>query len=88
METNLKSVFLLSQLFGAPMLKHSKGKIINVASMLFLQGWDDRGLRGEQGRRGAVDEIACQRMGGAGRERERHCARLHPYQRYVGAHQK
>lgn len=36
--TNLKSVFLLSQLFGAPMLERGSGKIINVASMLSFTG--------------------------------------------------
>jgi len=36
--TNLKAVFLLSQLFGTPMLKRGSGKIINVASMLSFTG--------------------------------------------------
>lgn len=36
--TNLKAVFLLSQLLGAPMLERGTGKIINVASMLSFTG--------------------------------------------------
>src|SRR5579883_1427572 len=37
-DTNLKAVFLLSQLFGVPMLARGSGKIINVASMLSFTG--------------------------------------------------
>jgi 2-deoxy-D-gluconate 3-dehydrogenase len=36
--TNLKGPFLLSQLFGAPMLERGRGKIINIASMLSFTG--------------------------------------------------
>lgn len=36
--TNLKGPFLLSQLFGAPMLERGCGKIINIASMLSFTG--------------------------------------------------
>ncbi|MEN3009255.1 SDR family NAD(P)-dependent oxidoreductase, partial [Pseudothermotoga sp.] len=39
MDVNLKSVFLLSQMFSKYLIEHSKkGKIINVASMLSFQG--------------------------------------------------
>lgn len=39
MDVNLKSVFLLSQMFSKYLIEHGKkGKIINVASMLSFQG--------------------------------------------------
>ncbi len=38
MQVNLKSAFLLSQAAGREMVKHGKGKIINIASMLSFQG--------------------------------------------------
>lgn len=38
MQINLKSAFLLSQATGREMVKHGKGKIINIASMLSFQG--------------------------------------------------
>ena len=38
MQINLKAVFLLSQAAGRVMVKQSKGKIINIASMLSFQG--------------------------------------------------
>ncbi len=37
-QINLKSVFLLSQAAARVMIKHGKGKIINIASMLSFQG--------------------------------------------------
>lgn len=37
-QINLKSVFLLSQAAAREMIKHGKGKIINIASMLSFQG--------------------------------------------------
>jgi len=37
-ETNLSSVFRLSQLVGKHMLAHGRGKIINIASLLTFQG--------------------------------------------------
>jgi 2-dehydro-3-deoxy-D-gluconate 5-dehydrogenase len=37
-DTNLKSVFFLSQAIGRHMIKHGAGKIINIASMLSFQG--------------------------------------------------
>jgi len=38
LQVNLDAVFLMSRLFGAPMCKRGRGKIINVASMLSFQG--------------------------------------------------
>jgi 2-dehydro-3-deoxy-D-gluconate 5-dehydrogenase len=38
MDTNLKSVFFLSQAFARPMLGRGRGKIINIASLLSFQG--------------------------------------------------
>jgi len=38
LETNLSSVFRLSQLAGQHMLAQGRGKIINIASMLTFQG--------------------------------------------------
>lgn len=38
MQVNLKSAFLLSQAAAREMVKHGKGKIINIASMLSFQG--------------------------------------------------
>jgi 2-dehydro-3-deoxy-D-gluconate 5-dehydrogenase len=38
MDTNLKSVFFLSQAFARPMLARGSGKIINIASLLSFQG--------------------------------------------------
>jgi len=38
MDTNLKSVFFLSQAAGRRMIEKGKGRIINVASMLSFQG--------------------------------------------------
>ena len=38
MNTNLKSVFFLSQAFARPMLERGHGKIINIASLLSFQG--------------------------------------------------
>ncbi len=38
MDTNLKSVFFLSQAFARPMLERGHGKIINIASLLSFQG--------------------------------------------------
>lgn len=37
-ETNLRSVFVLCQVFGRPMLERGAGKIINLASLLSFQG--------------------------------------------------
>jgi 2-deoxy-D-gluconate 3-dehydrogenase len=37
-EVNLRAVFQLSQLFGAPMLERGTGSIVNVASLLSFQG--------------------------------------------------
>ncbi len=37
-QVNLKAAFLLSQAAGRVMVKHGKGKIINIASMLSFQG--------------------------------------------------
>ncbi len=38
MDTNLKSVFFLSQAFARPMLARGAGKIVNIASLLSFQG--------------------------------------------------
>ncbi|NKG19897.1 glucose 1-dehydrogenase [Paeniglutamicibacter sp. ANT13_2] len=38
MNVNIRAVFQLCQLFGAPMLERGNGKIINLASMLTFQG--------------------------------------------------
>ena len=38
MDTNLKSVFFLSQAAGRHMIAQEKGKIVNIASMLSFQG--------------------------------------------------
>jgi 2-dehydro-3-deoxy-D-gluconate 5-dehydrogenase len=38
MDTNLKSVFFLSQAFARPMLARGRGKIVNIASLLSFQG--------------------------------------------------
>jgi 2-dehydro-3-deoxy-D-gluconate 5-dehydrogenase len=38
MDTNLKSLFFLSQIAGRHMISQGKGKIINIASMLSFQG--------------------------------------------------
>jgi 2-deoxy-D-gluconate 3-dehydrogenase len=38
LQVNLDAVFLLCRLFGAPMCERGRGKIINVASLLSLQG--------------------------------------------------
>jgi 2-dehydro-3-deoxy-D-gluconate 5-dehydrogenase len=38
MDTNLKSVFFLSQAFARPMLERGRGKIVNIASLLSFQG--------------------------------------------------
>jgi 2-dehydro-3-deoxy-D-gluconate 5-dehydrogenase len=38
MDTNLKSVFFLSQAFARPMLERRAGKIVNIASLLSFQG--------------------------------------------------
>ncbi|MCU1539411.1 MAG: 2-deoxy-D-gluconate 3-dehydrogenase [Arthrobacter sp.] len=38
MNVNLRSVFVLCQTFGRPMLERRDGKIINVASLLSFQG--------------------------------------------------
>ena len=37
-DTNLKSVFFLTQAFARPMLERGRGKVINVASLLSFQG--------------------------------------------------
>ncbi|MGO4445250.1 SDR family oxidoreductase [Mycobacterium sp. 2YAF39] len=38
MNINVRAVFALCQLFGAPMVERGRGKIINLASMLSFQG--------------------------------------------------
>jgi 2-deoxy-D-gluconate 3-dehydrogenase len=38
MDINLRAVFQLCQLFGAPMLERGQGKIVNLASLLSFQG--------------------------------------------------
>ncbi|WP_006246508.1 SDR family oxidoreductase [Mycolicibacterium tusciae] len=38
MNINVRAVFQLCQLFGAPMIERGRGKIINLASMLSFQG--------------------------------------------------
>lgn len=38
MDINVRAVFQLCQLFGAPMVERRRGKIINLASMLSFQG--------------------------------------------------
>ncbi len=38
MNVNFRAVFLFCQVFGREMLKHGRGKIINVASLLSFQG--------------------------------------------------
>ncbi|WP_062208373.1 SDR family oxidoreductase [Demequina oxidasica] len=38
MDVNLRSVFQLCQIFGAPMLKRGHGSIVNLASLLSFQG--------------------------------------------------
>jgi 2-deoxy-D-gluconate 3-dehydrogenase len=38
MDINLRAVFQLCQLFGAPMLERGHGKIVNLASLLSFQG--------------------------------------------------
>ncbi len=38
MDVNLRSVFQLCQIFGAPMLERGHGKVINMASLLSFQG--------------------------------------------------
>jgi len=38
MDVNLRSVFQLCQIFGAPMLERGDGKVINMASLLSFQG--------------------------------------------------
>lgn len=38
MNINLRAVFQLCQVFGAPMVERGRGKIINLASMLSFQG--------------------------------------------------
>jgi 2-deoxy-D-gluconate 3-dehydrogenase len=38
MDTNLNSLFLLTQRVARPMLKREKGKVINIASLLSFQG--------------------------------------------------
>jgi 2-dehydro-3-deoxy-D-gluconate 5-dehydrogenase len=38
LDINLRAVFQLCQLFGAPMLERGKGKIVNLASLLSFQG--------------------------------------------------
>jgi 2-deoxy-D-gluconate 3-dehydrogenase len=38
LDINLRAVFQLCQLFGAPMLKRGEGKIVNLASLLSFQG--------------------------------------------------
>jgi 2-dehydro-3-deoxy-D-gluconate 5-dehydrogenase len=38
MQVNLRAVFRLTQLFGAPMLDRDHGRIVNVASLLSFQG--------------------------------------------------
>jgi 2-dehydro-3-deoxy-D-gluconate 5-dehydrogenase len=38
MQVNLRAVFRLTQLFGAPMLDRDHGRVVNVASLLSFQG--------------------------------------------------
>jgi len=38
LDVNLRAVFQLCQLFGAPMLERGDGKIVNIASLLSFQG--------------------------------------------------
>ncbi len=38
LDTNLRAVFQLCQLFGAPMLDRGEGKVVNLASLLSFQG--------------------------------------------------
>lgn len=38
MDTNLRAVFQLCQLFGRPMLERGAGKVVNLASLLSFQG--------------------------------------------------
>lgn len=38
LDINLRAVFQLCQLFGAPMLERGEGKIVNLASLLSFQG--------------------------------------------------
>jgi 2-deoxy-D-gluconate 3-dehydrogenase len=38
LDINLRAVFQLCQLFGAPMLERGQGKIVNLASLLSFQG--------------------------------------------------
>jgi len=38
MDINVRAVFQLCQLFGAPMVERRRGKIVNLASMLSFQG--------------------------------------------------
>lgn len=37
-DTNLKSVFFLTQAFARPMLERERGKVVNIASLLSFQG--------------------------------------------------
>lgn len=43
-DTNLTGVFVMSQRVGREMVKRSRGKIINVASVAGLKGFDSQGL--------------------------------------------
>ncbi|WP_432483234.1 glucose 1-dehydrogenase [Kineococcus esterisolvens] len=38
LEVNLRAVFQLCQLFGAPMLERGEGRVVNIASLLSFQG--------------------------------------------------
>ncbi|WP_432548148.1 glucose 1-dehydrogenase [Kineococcus sp. SYSU DK004] len=38
LDVNLRAVFQLCQLFGAPMLERGEGRVVNVASLLSFQG--------------------------------------------------
>lgn len=78
LDINLRAVFQLCQLFGAPMLDRGEGKIVNLASLLSFQG----GLTvpAYAASKGAVcsaDQGAVQRVGGTRCERQRGRARLH-----------
>ena len=64
MDTNLTSTFMCAQAVYPAMLKAKAGKIVNIGSMLSIFGTVFRpGLRRQQRRRGAIDEVARIRLG-------------------------
>ena len=82
-EIDLSAQFVLAREFGRGMLERGAGKIVFTASLLELPGrHHGAGLRGGEGRSGAIDQGAGQRMGRTQRPGECHRAGVHRHRQH------